>query len=474
MRLARTSLVLMVALSIAVTGCNEIVGARRYHVRDAGARSDATVRLDAQIDASFCEPSEREVYYADGDGDGFGTSSTVEACELPVGFAMQAGDCNDAVGTAYPGASEICDAVDSDCDGTIDEGVFGPIGTPMEVIPVGMAGAPYHISAAAYDGGFLVVSGAYARWLDVNGVPTGEPFQFTTTVAASLGPTAAFVFEGTTPPRGIIGWSNSTSGWVIANGYSANMRTTALGSLQPYLAPTEGGGPGVLQVELVPIGNNLALLGLYDSGADEHVLRGGAVDPLTWSERGAFFETYVRSVDGAIPVEGGVGTLLSVGTVFGIGASAAFNWITLDASGNLAWGAQAFSFGGGGTSRANFPRTATAFPASTSMLFVREDSTTVCLGHVTLGNPNEVLTPSACEAAVTWSVMDMAMRGGVIGVVGNDGTYQELPFTTGTVGRPAIDAGIVGTAGRLAVRGGHGVIAYSNASALFVRPLGCQ
>jgi len=31
-------------------------------------------------------------------------------------------DCNDADGSAYPGAAEVCDGVDNDCDGSVDEG----------------------------------------------------------------------------------------------------------------------------------------------------------------------------------------------------------------------------------------------------------------------------------------------------------------------------------------------------------------
>jgi hypothetical protein len=61
-------------------------------------------------------------FYADVDGDGYGVSSSVvEACSLPDGFAAEAGDCDDTDGDVWPGTSESCDGIDNNCDGTIDE-----------------------------------------------------------------------------------------------------------------------------------------------------------------------------------------------------------------------------------------------------------------------------------------------------------------------------------------------------------------
>jgi len=38
------------------------------------------------------------------------------------GFTVSGGDCNDGDGTINPAAVEICDGLDNDCDGSIDEG----------------------------------------------------------------------------------------------------------------------------------------------------------------------------------------------------------------------------------------------------------------------------------------------------------------------------------------------------------------
>ncbi len=61
------------------------------------------------------------LFYADTDGDGYGVDDdTVEDCAAPAGYAEQGGDCDDTVATIKPGAAEICDELDNDCDGTVD------------------------------------------------------------------------------------------------------------------------------------------------------------------------------------------------------------------------------------------------------------------------------------------------------------------------------------------------------------------
>ncbi|MFT5681845.1 MAG: hypothetical protein ACI8RZ_002763 [Myxococcota bacterium] len=64
-------------------------------------------------------------YYADTDGDGFGDDGApIESCEVPDGYAVVGGDCDDATDEVYPSAPERCDEVDNDCDGEVDEDVL--------------------------------------------------------------------------------------------------------------------------------------------------------------------------------------------------------------------------------------------------------------------------------------------------------------------------------------------------------------
>ena len=63
-------------------------------------------------------------YYYDGDGDGFGDASTaLEACEALPDYVPTSDDCDDGDADIYPGAEELCDGLDNDCDDIVDNGL---------------------------------------------------------------------------------------------------------------------------------------------------------------------------------------------------------------------------------------------------------------------------------------------------------------------------------------------------------------
>jgi len=76
---------------------------------------------DGQVDEDvvnqpFCEDK-------DGDGHGAPSSAPKMDCKPSPGFAVCDNDCDDRAKTTYPGATEICDGFDNNCDGKVDEGV---------------------------------------------------------------------------------------------------------------------------------------------------------------------------------------------------------------------------------------------------------------------------------------------------------------------------------------------------------------
>lgn len=80
--------------------------------------------LDDNCDGIIDEGVEPRSYYADQDGDGYGSGNDIIIeCTQPAGYVENDFDCNDSDSTVYPGAPEICNFLDDNCDGIIDEGV---------------------------------------------------------------------------------------------------------------------------------------------------------------------------------------------------------------------------------------------------------------------------------------------------------------------------------------------------------------
>ena len=66
-----------------------------------------------------------DTWYADVDNDGYGDpDSALDSCDPPSGYVSNDGDCEDSTEAAYPGATEICDEIDNDCDDLIDDDVM--------------------------------------------------------------------------------------------------------------------------------------------------------------------------------------------------------------------------------------------------------------------------------------------------------------------------------------------------------------
>jgi len=105
---------------------NFFVGAGNYSyaVSDAnGCSSTATGSVVFPV---------RNTFYRDADNDGYGNPSlSIQRCATtaPSGYVTDNTDCNDVNAAINPGATEICNGIDDDCDGTVDDGFINTVVT---------------------------------------------------------------------------------------------------------------------------------------------------------------------------------------------------------------------------------------------------------------------------------------------------------------------------------------------------------
>jgi hypothetical protein len=263
--------------------CDLAAGAEAGAPRNGGLCIDLTpVECDDNDPCTDdeCVPKTGECKYEiatrDNDGDGF---RGPRAGMLPGEPGACGDDCDDKSELAYPGATEVCDGVDNDCNGVVDDGATyipllnEPIRLSGDIAPAGPGGLAWSGTsyAAAYTGtveGFSIRVSMLA--------PTGDP----------LGPESPVVFQNGDNAGGPLVW--------IGDRYGIAWQDRRSGDYEVYFTLLDEGGVKVLPDTRLSFADGFSInLSLTWTGGEFIVV---------WQdERDGFFDLFAQrlTIDGA-------------------------------------------------------------------------------------------------------------------------------------------------------------------------------
>lgn len=112
------------------------------YTEDDCAKRDAAIHpgaveacdgVDNNCDGAI-DDGDAVAWFVDLDGDGFGDAGTrSDSCASPgAGWVMDRTDCDDASAQRWTDAEELCDGVDNDCDGIVDEDAVDTVEFPAD------------------------------------------------------------------------------------------------------------------------------------------------------------------------------------------------------------------------------------------------------------------------------------------------------------------------------------------------------
>ena len=91
---------------------------------------------DGEIDE---EAADGTLWFRDEDADGYGGEVTTVSCDPASGWLALDGDCDDTQPTVFPGAEELCDSFDTDCDpSTVEDGMLSADGVAISSVEEGL------------------------------------------------------------------------------------------------------------------------------------------------------------------------------------------------------------------------------------------------------------------------------------------------------------------------------------------------
>ncbi|MBN2798482.1 MAG: putative metal-binding motif-containing protein [Deltaproteobacteria bacterium] len=112
---------------------------------------------DGAVDEDPVDPAQ---WFVDMDGDGHGAPDLWEyACAAPEGTSAKGDDCDDGLASVHPGADEVCDWADNDCNGTVDEASAVDAPTWYQDLDGDSFGSRSHVSCRSPGTGWVPVGG---------------------------------------------------------------------------------------------------------------------------------------------------------------------------------------------------------------------------------------------------------------------------------------------------------------------------
>ena len=294
------------------TDCDDTragVNPAQPEICDAANRDEDCDGLADDADPSV-DSGTFSIFYADSDGDGYGNLAIPRAaCDAPPGYVSDFNDCNDASASAHPGATEVCNYVDDDCDGATDEAVTITYWQDVDLDGEGGAVTSGQFCETTPASGWSALNtdcDDADRW-----VYTGAPelCDFQRNDCRDTAWTASYEDETASlqTPAGV--WSDLTATWSAGTPVRA-ASVTLPSSGTVYLCPADW------YVRLTaPSGSNVSVVGAYGyadttlngaSGGSVVTLADGTVTlsltDLTIEEGLAAMGAGIRSVGGALTV----------------------------------------------------------------------------------------------------------------------------------------------------------------------------
>ncbi len=143
------------------------------HVRDGGDCDDGDSRVNPGAnercstafddncngETNEASAADATTWYRDVDGDGDGDMAMmVTQCDEPAGYVSNADDCNDSDAAISTDATEVCNGIDDNCSGVVDDGMT--VVTAVDSLAVALG--------SASDGDVFCVSGTHTGSFVVN------------------------------------------------------------------------------------------------------------------------------------------------------------------------------------------------------------------------------------------------------------------------------------------------------------------